>query len=369
MASIQKDKTTGKWYCRVTYYDENGNRKLKTKKGFATKREAEVAAAQLEIKREEQGDLSSDKNLTIFSVFFEEWCKTYKLNKFSTKTEQRYLREIKIINNHFGNKPMNGITRMDYQNFINQRGKGRSRDTVVKTHGAIKNCVQYALHDGLIDKDFTFGTVISYDVKPSKKKNYLSKSDSDKIIKYTYSSDDYKDLMIYIAITTGLRVGEVYGLSYSDITKDTLSVNRGYNYDVDKDFTGSKNESSIRTISSTKELYSKVKKHRLMNQKINKEYLFLDPLNKPRISHNGLQKHLHKILKLLEIEKVNFHGLRHTHASILIGNNISIAYVSKRLGHADIMETLRTYTHLFEELEQTGNQEVEKLSLLFDSVQ
>lgn len=69
------------------------------------------------------------------------------------------------------------------------------------------------------------------------------------------------------------------------------------------------------------------------------------------ISNANANKLLNKAQNEIEINKpVSFHGLRHTHASILLYKKVSIYYVSERLGHEDIQTTLKTYAHILKEL-------------------
>ncbi len=356
--SVKKDKKTGKWYVRFSYKDDNDKYQIKNKFGFMTKKEAEAYEATLALKVAEGQDLSNDTDLTIFANYFEEWCHTYRIGKFSVGTDKKYLHEIELVKDYFKQTKLKDLTRTKYQNYINQRGKGRSKNTVEKTHGYLKRCLSYAMADGLIKKDPSFGAVLSYDIEEQTRVKYLNLKEFDKLFKYLRFKDDMNNLMLFIALTTGLRIGEVYGLSYKDIKEESLTVNRGYDYRDTNDFTKGKTKSAQRTIIIPKELSVKVSKYKMKNRKINNTYLFLDERNNPRITHTGLTKHLHRTLKKLEIPKVNIHVLRHTHASVLFYNNINIGYISKRLGHSNISETLNTYTHIITELEQTQNDEV-----------
>ncbi|HEY5575356.1 MAG TPA: tyrosine-type recombinase/integrase [Clostridiaceae bacterium] len=62
------------------------------------------------------------------------------------------------------------------------------------------------------------------------------------------------------------------------------------------------------------------------------------------------------------LDKVSLHGLRHTSATLMIGQNVDIATVSKRLGHADISTTLNIYPHALKKLDTTDS---DKLGDLF----
>lgn len=58
-----------------------------------------------------------------------------------------------------------------------------------------------------------------------------------------------------------------------------------------------------------------------------------------------------KHCKNQDIPIISIHGLRHTHASVLLANGVSVASLSKRLGHADITTTQKVYVHVIQELE------------------
>lgn len=176
-----------------------------------------------------------------------------------------------------------------------------------------------------------------------------------RFIEYLEESNDLRDVMLYIAVNTGLRIGEVYGLAYEDITETTLSVNRGYDYNHTHKFTDAKNEASIRTIAITPKIYSKIIEHKLKNQKHNSKYLFLDSRNKERLSHTALTAYLKQLSELLGNPVITAHSLRHTHCSILLYQGVDINYISKRLGHSSVIETSNTYSHIIDELNQTQN--------------
>jgi len=69
-------------------------------------------------------------------------------------------------------------------------------------------------------------------------------------------------------------------------------------------------------------------------------------------SNNNANKILSDLLVNLNINPISVHGLRHTHASVLLYEGVSVYYVSRRLGHGDIETTLNTYSHVVKELEE-----------------
>ena len=68
------------------------------------------------------------------------------------------------------------------------------------------------------------------------------------------------------------------------------------------------------------------------------------------LTNENTSKVLRNLFKSLDIDSITIHGLRHTHASILLYRKVSIYYVSERLGHKDIDTTLKYYAHIVKEL-------------------
>uniref|UniRef100_UPI001ABDF441 tyrosine-type recombinase/integrase n=1 Tax=Gracilibacillus suaedae TaxID=2820273 RepID=UPI001ABDF441 len=81
--------------------------------------------------------------------------------------------------------------------------------------------------------------------------------------------------------------------------------------------------------------------------------VFYSPNSKYKVISNiNANKLLKKLLINLKINPITLHGLRHTHASVLLYKKVSIYYVSERLGHGDIETTLREYSHVVRELRE-----------------
>ena len=82
-------------------------------------------------------------------------------------------------------------------------------------------------------------------------------------------------------------------------------------------------------------------------------------VNEGQRIHNSSVNHLlEKYCNELDIPVISIHGLRHTHASLLLYEGVSIASVAKRLGHADTTTTQSTYLHIIQELENKDSDKV-----------
>lgn len=165
-------------------------------------------------------------------------------------------------------------------------------------------------------------------------------------------------LTFFLAIYTGMRRGEILGLKWSDIDLEnkTIHVHRSLAYIPKKGYiiTSTKTRNSNRMIPISDLVVNELIKYHTQ-QEIWKEQLgdlyqdedFVictetgtkqDPCNVLRV--------LKRLITTSNVTPIRFHDFRHTHASILISNNVDVVKVSKRLGHANAKITLETYAHL-----------------------
>lgn len=180
----------------------------------------------------------------------------------------------------------------------------------------------------------------------------LSVANHKKILKYIHDNFTFRNLGIYICLSTGLRIGEVCALKWSDIdiTAGTISIQRTIEriYIVDNGekhtevvINTPKTKNSFREIPMSKELLSIVKP---LKKIVNDNFFVLtnesDP-TEPRTYRNYYKR----LMKNLEIPEIKFHGLRHSFATRCIESNCDYKTVSVLLGHSNISTTLNLYVH------------------------
>lgn len=349
MASIYKRGKT--WAYKVYYYD-NGKQKAISKSGFKTKAEAKDAS----VKRE--NELLIGKNFSKEKIyladFMENWRKLYKDDTVSLKSISRINTIISYVRQNY-NLMLKDINHENYQDFLNNLAKNRSKETVKKYHTYVKAVIKYAINTNILIHDPTNTAVLKgLDTNTKKEEekflNYdefckLEKSLLDGI-QTTYVSR----YIILFAMYTGARFGECLGMTWDcvDFQNHTIKIEKGFDYHFTNDYTDGKTKNSKRTIEVPQKL--------------------LDLLNTlPRdhervfetISNNAVNKTLHSALKRAGVDSnITFHALRHTHASILLSKGVQLLSVSKRLGHADPNITLNTYAHVIKELEEMDNQKI-----------
>lgn len=353
MASFQKRGKT--WQFTISRVI-NGKQRPIRKGGFRTKKEAMAAAAEIEARLNRGMNIVT--KLIPIDEYFEQWMKLYKSN-VSKATKTHYRNTLRIIKEHFQGIPIQHITKSDYQLFINEFGRTRARETVKKVNSHIRACVREAIDEGIIYVDFTRNVVLTGGKGKKEEEKYLNYEESKMLLNALYERLSYDRLVYYIillALTSGMRFAEIIALTRKDFDffNNTITVNKAWGYlptteQGNKD-TKTENSNRIikldkRTMKAFKDLFDNTPDniHRLV---------FYNPYSKYKVfSNTGVNKALKKLQKEIGIsDPVSIHGLRHTHASVLLYKGVSIQYISERLGHADIDTTLKKYAHMIKEL-------------------
>ncbi|AMW99243.1 tyrosine-type recombinase/integrase [Rummeliibacillus stabekisii] len=362
MASVTK---RGKrWQYSVSNYIDGVNKPIR-KGGFRTKKEAQIAAAELEAKKN-KGEIIIEKDIP-FAEFFEKWVSTYK-SSLHKNTLLRYSNSLNWIKVYFKDKPIQKITAFEYQEFLNWFGEGRSYASVEKLDKHAKACLTYAHDNGYISKNITKGRKLSASnkgKKPSEK--HLNYNDSVKLYNYLINNLQHEfrnNYCLLLALVSGARFGELVGLIWNDFDfeNNTININKTWDYKKQTGFEATKNEESIRVItieSNTMEKFQQL----LSSTGENGDTLVFKSrtINGHSITNEGTNKKLSRILNDLGINQISPHGLRHTHASVLLYKGLTIYYVSERLGHKDIQTTLQSYTHVLDEMRERDDSKALKV--------
>lgn len=185
-----------------------------------------------------------------------------------------------------------------------------------------------------------------------KKMEVLTVNEYKRLLNHVKENFTFKNLGIQICLSTGLRIGEICGLKWSDVDLDygLIHVRRTIQriYIIDDDIKKTelildspKTKGSIREIPMSKDLLDKMKP---IKKIVNDEYFVLSNEIKP-IEPRSYRAYYDKILKQLGMPELKFHGMRHTFATRCIESKADIKTVSTILGHANISTTLNLYTH------------------------
>ena len=301
MASFQKRGKT--WQYTVS----NKGKPIR-KGGFATKKEAQIAAAEVEMNL--QRGITMNIKDTPFAEYFKKWIDLYKKN-IKGQTMYHYQRSLQIVEEYFGDKPLQNITRHDYQAFINDYGSTRSKETVDKLNYHCRACVRDAVEDMIIPFDFTRKVNLTYSVK--------AKRSDEKHLNYNESKALFQELanrldtglgyyLLLLGLSTGMRFGELVGLTRKDFNFDegTINIEKtwGYANTSPEGFGPTKNEESVRVIKVNQFTMNQFKKLFLKMPTNIHQLVFFSASSKYKvISNANANKLLGKVLTDLGIKK------------------------------------------------------------------
>lgn len=347
-------KRSGNWETHISYKDNANIYKKKQKGGFKTKKEAMAYATEFEMSIK-NGINSFSEGITFYN-YFQNWITIYKEPNSANSTLARYANSLMVIDKYFKETELNAIKKLDYQLFINEYGRTHSKASVKKVNSHIRSCVKNAVEDDIIKKDFTNNVVLTFDSNRTRKVTFLDVKQSKILLQYlTESLVTYPvyNMMIILALHTGLRIGEILALTWKDINFDfkTLEVNKSWDY-KEKKMKSTKTDSSVRIITIDDNLIDTLSQFKNLKPSVKiHDQLFTNNKNKI-VSPEGANKALNRELKAcgIIIPGFHFHSLRHTHASYLLYKGVSIYYISQRLGHSSFKTTIDTYSHVIDEL-------------------
>ncbi|OYT09309.1 site-specific integrase [Limosilactobacillus reuteri] len=294
----------------------------------------------------------------LFYRYYMDWIKLYKEKAVRKVTLDKYYLTHRKIKELAPELHMNELTRQSYQKLLNNYAATHEKQTTLDFHHHLKAALVDALDEGLLEHDPTRRAIIK-GVDPSNKKNkFLNLYELQKLLRHLDLGDELNwDWFILLVSKTGLRFAEALALTPEDFDfeRQQIIVNKSWNYKTPiGNFQKTKNESSNRVVMVDWHLMNQFKS--LIRNKESDWPIFV-PHNK-RVFNSTVNGLLEKYCYKLDIPTISVHGLRHTHASLLLYEGVSVASVAKRLGHANTTTTQETYIHIIEELENKDNDKV-----------
>jgi len=285
------------------------------------------------------------------SGYFKEWMDTYKKPIVTTGTYTNYVNTYKQIKRYFSYATVANLTPKQYQEALNQYATTHAFSSTSSFHKHIHACLLDAIDEQIIRVDPSRKAIISGYNDRSKKTNYLDYDQFTKLIQLLYLSSNTMEQIIYLAAVTGLRFAEILALTWSDINfnNNILTVNKTWNYKQGGGYMQTKSKSSNRSLdldAKTINMLHLIKTNGFFRENA-KERIF----HNKQIYPSTINRHLEKICRKINAHRITFHGLRHTHASILLYKGVNTLAVSKRLGHSNVSTTQNIYFHIIYEME------------------
>lgn len=354
MASFRKRGKT--WQYRIKHNGEEIS-----KGGFKTKTEAKVEADKIEY--ELNIGINVNKGDQLFKDYFKQWFKTYKKGKYSDDNDHTYEHAMELAEKYFSGLKIKEIDHEKYQSFLNNYAKGRAKATVKKANDKIGAPLRHAFHHGHIPQNPTYKVKISGTEAREESEKYLNKYEAEAVLEELLNGirlDYTTRYMLILQLATGARIGEIMALQFQDINflKKRLDITKTWDYKYTHDFNPTKNRENrnisvdTKTLDIIKNFYNYQRSKKVQDRK---QRLFAIDGKVPDI--NAVNKALKRACRRANVQEITSHALRHTHASLLLLNGVSMAYISKRLGHQSITITEQVYSHVLEELEVKNEKE------------
>ena len=276
-------------------------------------------------------DMSKD---ALFYNYYAQWIEVYKKDAIREATMAKYRMTQKWVEKLAPELKVCELTRTAYQKILNDYAKEHERQTTLDFHHQLKGAVMDAVDEG---------------TPREKKIKYLNQFELHTLIAdLDIKEEPNWDWFILLVAKTGMRFSEALAITPKDFDfgRQTLSISKTWDYKGKGGFLPTKNKSSVRKIQIDWQIV--VKFSELVKGLPEDEPIFV---GEEKIYNSTVNDALTRHCKACGISEISIHGLRHTHASLLLFAGVSIASVARRLGHASMTTTQKTYLHIIQELE------------------
>ena len=358
--SIYKDNATGKWRVVYRYTDWTGETHQSSKRGFPTKREAQMWERELLLKKEAKLDMTFE---SFYEIYVEDMQNRIRDNTWGTKTN---IARTKILP-YFGKRKMGEIEPRDiivWQNELlairQPNGKPYSAAYLQKIHSQLSAIFNHAVNfyhlpSNPAQKAGNMGKEEHREMLFWTKEEYLKFADvmMDKPVSY------YAFEILYWC---GLRMGELLAITPADFNFEThtLRINKSYQRLHREDvITPPKTLKSNRTIKMPQFLCDEMQDYlKMLYEPKEDERIFT-------ISKSYLHHEMNRGSKISGVKRIRVHDLRHSHVSLLINMGFTVLAIADRMGHESIDITYR-YAHLFpsEQTQMAEQLDIERMEKL-----
>ena len=370
-----RQRPDGLWEVRVTL--PNGKRK-----SFYGKTQGEVKAKQTAALTEIQHGIDISKKPETMALFLKRWLADRVAITCAPKTAESYASMVKLhIVPTIGRTKLKDLRTPEIDRMLRaMTDAGLSARTVTYCRAILRAALNYALNARLIT--FNPATHASVPKRVKKEPVWLRPEQAKSLLAQSQKSDKEggdPDLtpMITIALFTGLRIGELCGLRWQDIdiTQKQLRVRQTVSW-VHKSgererswlFGEPKTEKSSRTLSlspsaiaalTTQKERQRFKERAAGNRWNNLGLVFTTDVGTP-LDHSNLTRRLHKLQKAADLPQMGWHGLRHSAASLLAAQRVSMREIMEQLGHSQMSLTSDLYAHVAPSMLESNAEALEK---------
>ena len=292
--------------------------------------------------------LSKITKQDLFYEYYAHWIAVYKQGAIRKVTMDKYLMTLKWVEKLAPELKVCEVNRINYQQILNDYAACHERQTTMDFHHQLNGAVLDAVDEGLIDRDPTRKAIIKGKNPTAKKIKYINQFELHSLLAdLDLGSEVNWDWFILLVAKTGIRFSEGLAITPKDFdfSRQMISISKTWDYKGDGGFLPTKNKSSVRKVQI--DWQTVIQFSELIKGLPEDEPMFV----KKKVYNSTVNDILCRHCQKLNIPVISVHGLRHTHASVLLFAGVSIASVARRLGHASMTTTQKTYLHIIQELE------------------
>lgn len=294
----------------------------------------------------------------LFYKYYMQWIRLYKEDAIRPVTLEKYYLTYRMLRKLAPDLHLNELDRRAYQAILNKYALTHERKTVMDFHHHLKASLVDAVDDGIIERDPSRRVIIKGQKQSSKKTKFLSLYQLQQLLRQLDLGPKISwDWFILLVSKTGLRYAEALALTPKDFNfqKSEITINKSWDYKSKVGhFQPTKNKSSNRVVIID---WRTANQFKPLIAELDPDQPIFVPEHK-RVFNSTINFKLNQYCRRAGIPVISIHGLRHTHASLLLFEGVSIASVAKRLGHANTITTQQTYLHIIQELENKDNDKV-----------
>lgn len=335
-------------------------------------KKSEARIRESEIKKLIKTGKFIEKGNDTFNDLIDKWYSLIVLKTLEPKTIKRYTSIKNEIKEKLGNYKLTELKPLHLLTFYNglreDKKRNLSENTILYYYTIINGILNYGVKWEIIEQNIN--EKIDRPKPQKKEAKYYDNNDIVKLLNCLKNENLKYRVVIQLALDSGCRRGELTGLSWNDVDFETstITINKVTQYVnkqiIEKDHP--KNSSSIRTVTITPQTLSLLKAYKIEQEKLKAKLGSLWK-NSNKILIDNLGGNMHpdtpsKIFKKIQIKyglkELNFHGLRHTSASMLIASQVHTKVISERLGHSNSITTDKIYSHIFQNADYEASQKM-----------
>ena len=360
--SITRHRARGNWHGRVSL--PNGKRR-----SFYGRTRAEVAAKIADALGKLQTGTLPATSGGMLRDYLTGWLESSVVGHVSASTAEHYESMIRLhVVPSIGRLKLSGVTPQVIQRMhTGLRDKGLSAKSVVNVHRMLHKALATAVLWKLIPANPASLAPPPRAIRPEI--STLTVEQIDHLLRV--AEDDRLHALYVLAVSTGLRQGELLGLRWADVdfSAGNLAVRQQLQRSVNASgrrefvFTPPKTKASVRVVALPQVALSSLQRHRSQQAeerlRAGSEWtdlglVFPNLIGRPIEKGNLLRRSYWPLLERAGLPHRTFHSLRHSHATILLAGGIHPKIVQERLGHANISTTIDTYSHVTPSMQQAA---------------